>query len=139
VKEQEFDLVFEAPSVADFLQLRSAVGWPKINAKLVKKSLINSLFHILVYHNQQLVGMGRVIGDGALYFYIQDVVVAPTHQRLGIGAALMEHIEAYIDKNAEQGATIGLMAAQGKEDFYRRYGYLQRPTAILGHGMCKFL
>tara|TARA_B100000767_G_C19311892_1_gene347940 strand:- start:23 stop:175 length:153 start_codon:yes stop_codon:yes gene_type:complete len=44
VKEQEFTLVFEAPSVADFLQLRSTVGWAKINAKLVKKSLINSFF-----------------------------------------------------------------------------------------------
>jgi hypothetical protein len=51
----------------------------------------------------------------------------------------MKHIETYIDKNVEQGATISLMAAQGKENFYRRYGYLQRPTTVLGHGMCKFL
>jgi GNAT superfamily N-acetyltransferase len=139
VKTQNFTLVFEAPSVVDFLQLRAAVGWTKINAKLVKQSLINSLFYISAYHNQQLVGMGRIVGDGALYFYIQDVMVTPTHQRLGVGTTLMEHIETYIDKNAEQGATIGLMAAQGKENFYRRYGYLQRPTAVLGHGMCKFL
>ncbi len=139
MKTQNFTLVFEAPSVADFLQLRAAVGWTKINAKLAKQSLINSLFHISAYHNQQLVGMGRVVGDGALYFYIQDVMVTPTRQRLGVGRALMEHIETYIDKNAEQGATIGLMAAQGKENFYRRYGYLQRPTAVLGHGMCKFM
>lgn len=137
--EKQFTLAFEAPSVADFLQLRAAVGWTKINAKLVKQSLINSLFHVSAYHNQQLVGMGRIVGDGALHFYIQDVMVTPTHQRLGVGTTLMEHIETYIDKNAEQGATIGLMAAQGKENFYRRYGYLQRPTAVLGYGMCKFL
>jgi hypothetical protein len=67
VKTQNFTLVFEAPSVVDFLQLRAAVGWTKINAKLVKQSLINSLFYISAYHNQQLVGMGRIVGDGALY------------------------------------------------------------------------
>ena len=83
--------------------------------------------------------MVRVVGDGALFFYIQDIVVAPTHQKLGIGAVLMEHIESYISENAEQGSTVALMAAQGKEDFYHRYGYQQRPTAMLEHGICKFL
>jgi len=83
--------------------------------------------------------MGSVVGDGALFFYIQDVVVAPTHQKLATGPVLIEHIESYISENAEQGSTVALMAAQGKEDFYHRYGYQQRLTATLGQGMCKFL
>ena len=36
------------------------------------------------------VGMGRVVGDEALYSYLQDVVVHPAHQRRGLGAALVD-------------------------------------------------
>ena len=29
----------------------------------------------------QLIAAGRVIGDGGVYFYVQDVIVVPEHQR----------------------------------------------------------
>jgi hypothetical protein len=40
---------------------------------------------------------------------------------------------------AKQGASIGLLAAKGKEAFYARYNYIERPNVSLGHGMCKFV
>jgi len=83
--------------------------------------------------------MGRIVGDGAMYFYIQDVVVDPDYQNLGIGSALMKNIENYLFIEAKKGSTIGLLAAKGKEDFYTRYGYTNRPNELLGNGMCKFI
>ena len=35
------------------------------------------------------IGMGRVVGDGAMYSYVQDVVVAPEYQRRGIGTEML--------------------------------------------------
>ncbi|KGJ94611.1 GCN5-related N-acetyltransferase [Colwellia psychrerythraea] len=134
----KFCLKLESPSVEDFLILRSKVGWGNLDALLAERSLSNSLFHVAIYHDDQLVGMGRVVGDGAMYFYIQDVVVEPSYQKLGIGAALMASIEDYLSNATTQGATIGLLAAHGKEAFYSRYGYILRPNDVLGHGMCKF-
>ena len=83
--------------------------------------------------------MGRVVGDGVMYFYIQDVVVDPDYQHQGLGAVLMEKIESYLSRSANKGAMIGLFAVQGKEAFYAKFDYLQRPSGTLGHGMCKFL
>ena len=139
VLAEKFCLKLDSPSVEDFLILRSKVGWGDLEANLAEKSLNNSLFHVIIRHDEQLVGMGRVVGDGAMYFYIQDVVVDPSYQKQGIGAALMAKIEDYLSNATNQGSTIGLLAAQGKEDFYSRYGYTLRPNSSLGHGMCKFI
>ena len=134
-----FQIKLTSPTVHEFLMLREQIGWQSVSEIDAQTSLQNSLFHVTIYIGEQLVGMGRVVGDGVMYFYIQDVVVAPDFQRCGIGAALMEKIENYLLSVAKKGSTIGLLAAKGKESFYSRYGYLERPSAVLGRGMCKFI
>jgi len=135
----DFQVKLVSPTVGEFLALREKVGWQGIAIDSAESSLINSLFHVVIYHDTKLVGMGRVVGDGVMYFYIQDVVVDPAYQNVGLGAALMEKIESYLSTAATKGATIGLLAAKGKEAFYARYGYVERPNTSLGHGMCKFV
>ena len=129
----------ESPTAQEFLTLRKKVGWHSISINEAETSLHNSLFHVSIYIDTQLVGMGRVIGDGVMYFYIQDVVVDPIYQGVGIGVAIMENIERYLGNAANEGSTIGLLAAKGKEAFYAQYGYIERPNTSLGHGMCKFI
>jgi len=139
VLADKYTLKLTCPTVEDFLLLRSNVGWGGLDASLAKKSLANSLFHVVIYHDKALIGMGRVVGDGAMYFYIQDVIVDPSYQKQGLGTELMDTVEGYLRYTASKGSTIGLLAAKGKESFYARYGYIQRPNNTLGDGMCKFI
>ncbi len=134
-----FKVILASPTAKEFVSLREKVGWQGVAISEVETSLTNSLFHVVIYDGSVLVGMGRVIGDGVMYFYIQDVVVDPDYQGLGIGATLMAQIESYLSIEAKKSATIGLLAAKGKEAFYARYGYVSRPNTSLGHGMCKFV
>jgi len=127
------------PSVTDFMLLREKVGWGNISKELAQKSLANSLFHIVITTQNNIVAMGRILGDGAMYYYIQDVIVDPEYQKQGLGHMLMKEIEKYLLKHAKLGATISLLAAKGKEDFYQHYGYIPRPNDDLGNGMCKFI
>ena len=69
----------------------------------------------------------------------EGVVIDPDYQKQGIGAEIMERIESYLLKAAKKGSTIGLLSAKGKEGFYSRYDYLERPNDLLGNGMCKFI
>jgi ribosomal protein S18 acetylase RimI-like enzyme len=135
----KYSLKLSPPLVEDFLVLRTKVGWGDLNSDLAEKSLKNSLFHVTIFDEEQLIGMGRVVGDGAMYFYIQDVIVDPSYQAQGIGTTLMDTVEGYLRFTARKGSTIGLLAAKGKEGFYARYGYIQRPNNTLGNGMCKFI
>ena len=134
-----FDLDFAPPPAEEFIRLRNDIGWKNCTADLVQESINNSLFWVSVYENKTLVATGRVIGDGAMYFYIQDVIVAPEHQGKGLGDKIMLHIESFLRRNATQHATVGLMAAKGKEGFYQKYGYLLRDGQHLGLALCKFV
>ena len=138
IKTEEYSIKHTAPSVEEFIQLRADIGWGRINSQLARQSLEHSLFHVTIRQQDQLIAMGRVVGDGAMYFYIQDVIVTKPFQKRGLGHSLMLEIEAYLEKQAKSGATIGLFAAKGKEDFYHRYHYLARPNNELGKGMCRF-
>jgi len=135
----EYCIKLESPSVEEFSILRKKIGWGEVSLNLVEVSLNNSLFHVVIRDKSQLIGMGRVVGDGAMYFYVQDVVVDPNYQNSGVGSALMDQIENYLSIAAKKGSTIGLLAAKEKEAFYTRYGYTQRPNDSLGHGMCRFV
>jgi ribosomal protein S18 acetylase RimI-like enzyme len=135
----KYHILFESPSVEDFIALRHKIGWGETNFEMAKNSLANSLFYVVIRDQSRIIGMGRVVGDGYMYFYIQDVVVDPDYQKQGIGHALMLEIERYLSDAAKKGSTIGLLAAKGKESFYSRYGYTLRPNDSLGNGMCKFI
>lgn len=50
----------------------------------------------------KIIGMGRIIGDGARIFYIQDVVIHSNFQGKGIGTTIMEKLIAYIEKFGSQ-------------------------------------
>lgn len=139
VDSDKYFIKLESPSIEEFLNLRDKIGWGELDFNLAKASLNNSLFHVIVRNKSQLIGMGRVVGDGAMYFYIQDVIVDPSYQNSGVGTALMEQIENYLSVAAKKGATIGLLAAKGKEAFYVRYSYILRPSSTLGNGMCRFV
>ena len=127
------------PTLEEFIALRSKVGWGETPIQLAKIAINNSLFHVVARNEKQLIGMVRVVGDGAMFFYIQDLIVDPKYQNNGIGNLLMKNVESYLSEAALKGSTIGLFSASGKEDFYSRFGYKERTGSPLGLGMCKFV
>ncbi|MFC3031383.1 GNAT family N-acetyltransferase [Pseudoalteromonas fenneropenaei] len=138
-KTSDFVACYQTPNVNEFIALRNQVGWTSPRADVVATSLANSLFIVSVYQQTRLVASGRVVGDKAMFFYIQDVIVLPELQGFGLGQRIMDEIERYLADVVTSGATVGLMAAQGKEGFYRKYHYLERTGEPLGLGMCKFI
>jgi len=134
-----YKVELKAPALDEFANLRKQVKWLNPDYKTLKASIENSLLWVTVYDTDKLIGTGRVIGDGAMYFYIQDIIVAPSYQKQGIGHLVMTHIENYLTNTCFNGATVGLLSAHGKESFYTHYGYVKRDGDSLGLGMCKFI
>jgi GNAT superfamily N-acetyltransferase len=92
----------------------------------VAAGLPRALYAVVLELDGEAVGCARVVGDGGLYFYLQDVVVLPEHRGHGQGARLMDALMAYLERTAREGAFVGLMAAVGAEPFYERYGFRRR-------------
>lgn len=123
------------PDTEEFIAMRAACGWGQISTKTAHVALVNGLFNVSVYHADTLVGFGRAVGDGALYFYLQDIVVDPNWRSQGIGHQIVVRLLGQIRAVAAPGSTIGLMAAKGAEDLYARHGFSSRPNGSQGAGM----
>ena len=124
----DYMIVERLPTVAEFHRLHEAVGWNNVDKKATEIGLRNSLFSVCVVHKGEVIGCGRVIGDGGIYFYIQDIIVLPEFQKKGIGKKIMTEVMKYLKKNGRPKAFIGLMAAKGVAKFYERYGFTRRPS-----------
>ena len=134
----EYEIVEKLPSTEEYNQLRQSVGWEIYEHDVIEKALPNSLYCVCAFVNAEIVGMARLIGDGGLVYYIQDMIIKPDYQRKRIGTKLMNKIMEYIRTHASHNSIIGLMSAKGKERFYERYGFVIRPTDQLGNGMTMF-
>lgn len=74
--------------------LYESVGWINYtnNPQMLKNAYENSLKIYAAYLNDKLVGIIRVVGDGFSVVYIQDLLVYPEYQRMGIGTALLQKV-----------------------------------------------
>ena len=74
-------LVARFPTVEEFISLHREAGWHVPQPDAVLESLKNSLFAVCVEEDGKFVGSGRVIGDGALVYVVEDVIVLPEYQK----------------------------------------------------------
>ncbi len=127
--------------VDTYLALRKSVKWKKLSFEQAKKALENSLYTVCAYEFDRPVGMGRIVGDGAVICYIQDLVVSPDAQASGIGGQIVDMLIEYVEGLRMEGTEmmLDLMCAKGREMFYEKHGFIARPTENLGPGMIQYL
>jgi len=113
----------------------------KLSEEQALRALKNSIYTVSAYIDDKVVGMGRMVGDGAVICYIQDLVVHPSFQKLGVGEGLMKKLIAHAEslKLPDTELMLCLMCAKGRESFYTRYGFIPRPTDTLGPGMIRYM
>lgn len=139
MSKDNFNCVDIAPPISEFIDFRVKCGWGKLSPEAAQKTLEAGLANTSIYDGDKIIGFGRVIGDGAVYFYIQDLIVSHHYQGLGLGTVIMKRLIEQISKMALPGASIGLMSALDKEEFYKQFGFKSRPSAEYGAGMTLLL
>ena len=77
------------------------------------------------------VGMGRVIGDGGLFFQVVDIAVDPAHQGRGLGKIIVGTLVAHLRSSAPAGAYVSLMADGEAFRLYAQFGFeLTAPASV---------
>ena len=125
----------------DFIRLFASAGWGEVPKDMVETSLANSYATFSVKSGVKVIAMARLLGDGAMSFFLKDLVVDPDCQGCGIGRVLLTHVEEYIRAQLKPGwkGYLQLVSAKGKEEFYQRLGYIAHPHEHSGPGMSKWL
>ena len=123
----------------DYIRLRKAVGWTPISIRQAREGLVHTAYLCAATDNGTVVAMSRLLFDYGYVGYIADVIVLPEYQRQGIGSHMMGNILDWINTQIEPDdfVQINLAAAKGKEPFYRKFGFTDRPDAVSGAGMMK--
>lgn len=78
----------------EILPLYTQVGWTAYTEDMpaLERGFQHSLLILAAYENDALLGLIRVVGDGATVILIQDILIYPEKQRQGIGTALLKAV-----------------------------------------------
>lgn len=130
----QYETVLEAPTEA-VVELYRAGGWWKESdrAREIIPRMIRGSFRFMVARSGgRIVGMGRVISDGASDAYIQDVVVLHDQRGKGIGRELVRRLaDCCTDAGVDW---VGLVAEPGTMPFYESLGFRRFDGQPMLHG-----
>ena len=124
-------------NVEEYNYLFDIVGWGSYPVEISKKALSNNIYSVSIYDNDNIIGYGRLIGDGIIFLYIHDIMVKPEYQGKGLGKTIMQKLLSKVEELRKENPDLLLYlgASKGKEDFYRKCGFITREEAGLGAGM----
>ena len=125
----------------EYMEMRKLVEWSEFPLEQAEQGLKHSS-HLCVFRKAgKVIALARVLTDHGYVIYIADVIVHPDFQGQGLGRALMNNVMDFIKSQLKPGykKMVSLMAAQGKEEFYKKFGFFTRPDETHGCGMCQWL
>jgi GNAT superfamily N-acetyltransferase len=126
-----------ALTAEDILLFQQKMSWTVDPKAQWEKSLSRSLLTVVATRDEEIIAMGILLGDAAIYWFITDVFVLTEYQGKGIGSEIVRRLLQHIEKNSISGTEISvcLMCAKGKEGFYEKFGFRCRPHEHEGAGM----
>ncbi|QYO75219.1 GNAT family N-acetyltransferase [Devosia salina] len=130
-----YEIVPEVPGIEDYLRLRVASGLSPKTREQAEKGLPNTWFGVSVHMGSEVVGMGRIIGDGGTAFLVVDIALEPAHQGKGLGKAIMAALVQRLKAEAPEGAYVSLIADGDAKHLYAKYGFEPVMPASIGMAM----
>ena len=129
-----YRLVMAPPVVADYLRLRSESGLSPKTQEQAQAALPGgwAACHVVAEDSGDVVGMGRVLGDGGWYFHVVDMAVLPSHQRRGLGDMILTALLERIRHEAPPGASVNLLADPPGRRLYARHGFSDTAPGSIG-------
>jgi GNAT superfamily N-acetyltransferase len=118
---------------AEYRTLLAAIGWRPVDQtdEVLGNALAMTWNVTARTPDGQLIGLARVLDDGALYASVWDLIVLPECQRRGIGRALFA---AVLERTAGR-RLVSLIATPAGEALYRAAGFAETD----GRSMALFL
>ncbi|SDI58888.1 Acetyltransferase (GNAT) domain-containing protein [Pseudobutyrivibrio sp. 49] len=128
-------------SPEEYLELRRLVGWRLFPLEEAKNCVERAYMVLCVRDDERAIGVVRLSWDGGYVAFISDVIVIPEYQGQGIGKKLVEAVINRIKREMKPGymVNLNLNSAKGKEPFYAKLGFIERPNEEAGAGMNQWL
>ncbi len=120
----------------ELLALAKTQGWG--NDRPIDRNdqaIKGSIFIASARHEDQLVGLLRLVGDGAYCLHVADFIVHTEYQDKGIGTKLLEMSLKYAREQAigidDNVGEFTLFANVSADKFYKKHGFLSVPNGMV--------
>jgi GNAT superfamily N-acetyltransferase len=130
---EEPQLAYAPPAPAEYCALRCAAGLSAMDETAAATGLAASWCAVSLRLGRELVAMGRIVGDGALFLQVVDVAVRPDWQRRGLGRRVMAALMDEARRRAPRGVVVTLLADGEACRLYEQFGF--RLSAPRSQGM----
>lgn len=114
---------FGSERIKEVIQIYDSQNWSNYLADETRlKCAFDQSFYVLgAFDSGELVGFVRCVGDGEFIIYVQDLIIRPSHLRIGIGSELMGRAAERFS-NVRQFLLITDSADEAANAFYRAIG-----------------
>lgn len=125
-------IVYESDATIEphvYRALRRAIGWsdPALDDATLGAAL-DCTWNVAACSGDRVVGIGRLLDDGALYATIWDMIVDPEYQRRGIGRAILKVMLA----RASARTIVALVATPAGRPLYESMGFALESNGSVG-------
>ncbi|MFI2744218.1 GNAT family N-acetyltransferase [Zhouia sp. PK063] len=126
-------IIVEAPIPATiYQQLRIACGLSSKTDEATQIGLKNAVYSMMIEIDHEIVGMGRIIGDGGCFCQIVDICILPQYQGQGLGKVIMTTLTQFIHKHLPASCYISLIADGDAAFLYEKFGFKNTMPASKG-------
>jgi len=122
----KYQALYENVTPETYIDLRVSSGLSPKTMEAAVTGLKNSVCCVVIIdteNNNQPVGMGRIIGDGACHCQVVDICVLPDHQKKGLGKLIMQKLKDFIDEHLPVSCYISLIADGEAYKLYETYDF----------------
>ena len=136
------DVVLDSINVDDYDALSIPGGFEEYGFyEEASEGLKNTAYLCCIREKGKPIALGRAIADHGYVVFIADIIVRPEYQGQGLGRKVVENLLARIKATLKPGykIMINLLAAKGKEEFYKKFDFIDRPNDAFGCGMHQWI
>ena len=133
----EYGFIAVAPNIDDYMRLRKTAGLTEFARDAAVLGLEGTILGAVVTYKDDVVGMGRVVGDGGCFFQVVDIAVDPSHQGRGLGQRIIASLMQQLREKAPSSAYVNLIADVPANNLYKKFGF--KETAPKSIAMALFI
>ena len=130
MSEVAIELVERFPGIDDYRRMREATGLSAKSDAAAERGLANTTYGVSLLRDGEVVGMGRIVGDGGCFHFVVDIAVLPELQGRGLGKRIMGALDAWLRANAEPTAHVSLFADGQAKHLYAQYGFAESSHSV---------
>ena len=129
---KKLSIVSQDIPVKVYRNLRITCGLSPKTQEASEIGLSHSIYSVMIKDEKEVIGMGRIIGDGGCFCQIVDICVHPSRQGRGLGKLIMQNLMDYIQAKLPESCYISLIADGDAAFLYEKFGFKDTRPASKG-------